>query len=308
MRNLLRQRGLILTLSLLVAGGALVSLGTMDPHTDLGAVAEVWGDVLRDADQATLRVTRVSDEAEMRFGQELRGRLLLQEDPVWTPYVAAVGAALMPYVRRHGIRYEFHAIAGPEINAFALPGGQIYIFTGMLGFLQSESELATVLGHEISHVDLRHCIERYQYELAARKIGLGQIGQVAQLALLPYKIGYLKYQEIEADEQGARLSAEAGYDPSVAPVVFSRMHKALGEPDWQRAQTPAGEVAGAVRTQLAAYVRSHPASDERSVRLNELLVRNRGWLRGREVYEGLANYQQRTARSQQEFPGERRRL
>jgi predicted Zn-dependent protease len=55
-------------------------------------------------------------------------------------------------------------VASAEVNAFALLGGQVFVTRGMLGFVESEAELAAVLGHEIAHVDLRHCVERYQYE------------------------------------------------------------------------------------------------------------------------------------------------
>jgi predicted Zn-dependent protease len=302
----MRRRWLVVLLALMAGGGALVAIGSMDHHTDLSSVLEIWGDVLRDADQATLRATRLSDDAETRFGAELASRMVWAEDPVWTPYVASVGAALVPHVRRTGIRYQFHVVQSPQLNAFAIPGGHVYVFTGMLAFLKSEAELAAVLGHEISHVDLRHCIERYQYELAGRKVGLDQIGRLAEAARLPYTIGYQRYQEIEADEQGTRLSAQAGYDPSVAPALFTRMHKALGEPEWQRAATPVEEVAGALAGSMLGYFRSHPMSEERARRLSELVSRNRRHLRGRTLYEGVANFQQRVPRSQQEFPGERR--
>ena len=149
---------------------------------------------------------------------------LPSDDPTWTPYVNAVGQSLVPYVRRTGISYQFHVIDSAEVNAFAVPGGQVFVFTGMLRFLKSEAELAAILGHEISHVDLRHCIEKYQYELAARRVGLDGIGQLADRARLPITIAYQKNEEIEADAQGARLSIQAGYDPSVAPVLFSRIY------------------------------------------------------------------------------------
>ena len=204
----MKKAGLIVILVLLLGCGALVTLGKMDQKTDLSAVLEMWGDALRDTDQVTLRATRVSDAKEMRFGRELRLRLP-PDDPVWTPYVNAVGQTLVPHVRRRGISYQFHAIDSPEVNAFAIPGGQVFVFTGMLRFMKSEAELATILCHEVSHIDLRHSIEKYQYELAARKAGLDGIGQLADHARLPITIGYQKNEEIEADAQGARLSIQA---------------------------------------------------------------------------------------------------
>jgi predicted Zn-dependent protease len=301
----MKKAGLIGILVLLVGGGVLVTLGVMDPKTDLSSVLEMWGDELRDADQATLQVTRVSDAKEIQFGQEIRGHLP-PDDPTWTPYVDAVGQSLVANVRRPGIRYQFHALASPQINAFAIPGGHVFVFTGMLSFLKSEAELAAILGHEISHVDLRHCIGRYQYELAARKIGLEGIGQVADLARLPITIGYQKNEELEADAQGLRLSIQAGYDPTAAAAVFSRMQAAFEGQSPGRAQTPEEELAKTLSSAMIDYFRSHPSSQARVQRLNELVASNQNRLRGKTVYVGVANYLQRTTMQQQHIAREER--
>jgi predicted Zn-dependent protease len=301
----MKRPGLIVILVLLAGGGALVTLGKMDQKTDLSAVLEMWGDALRDTDEVTLQATRVSTRKEVLFGQEMRLRLP-PDDPTWTPYVDAVGQTLVPHVRRTGISYHFHAIDSFEVNAFALPGGEVFIFTGMLRFLNSEAELAAILGHEISHVDLRHCIEKYQYELAARKVGLDGIGQLADRARLPVTIAYRKNEEIEADAQGARLSVQAGYDPGVAPVLFSRMQAAFEGPPPDRAATPQGELLGTLARGLIDYFHSHPSSRDRMVRLDDLIVNNRGSLKGKTVYVGVSNYRQRIPRTQQDDPSERR--
>jgi predicted Zn-dependent protease len=301
----MKKPGLIVILVLMLGSGALVTLGKMDQKTDLSAVLEMWGDALRDGDQVTLQATRVSDAREMRFGHEL-GQRMPPDDPTWTPYVNTVGQSLVPNVRRQAIRYQFHVIDNPDVNAFAIPGGHIFVFTGLLRFLASEAELATILGHEISHVDQRHCIEKFQYELAARRVGLDGIGQIAEIVRLPITIAYQKNQEIEADAQGARLSIQAGYDPSVAPVLFSRMQAAFGGPATARAATPQGELAGTLVRGLADYFHSHPSSQERSERLAELITNNRRSLAGKTVYVGVSNYQERMPRTQREDPGERR--
>jgi predicted Zn-dependent protease len=224
------------------------------------------------------------------------------QDQAWEPYVQSVAAALLPHLRRPGIPYRFHVVESPEVNAFAIPGGHVYVFTGMLGFLRSESELAVILGHEVSHVDLRHSIERFQYGLALKKIGLEDVGKAADLARLPLAIGYRKYQEEEADEQGVRLCAQAGYDPAAGSVVFGRMMQYRGAAPYRKADTPAGEVAGMLEKSMVEYFRTHPPDEDRARRLVELARRygKRG------VYVGAANYQQRVARGQREFAGERR--
>lgn len=216
--------------------------------------------------------------------------------------------SLLPHIRRQGIRYEFHVIESPHVNAVALPGGQVFILTGMLEFLQSEAELAAILGHEISHVDLRHCVERYQYELALQRVGLQAAGRLAELGRRLIAGGYTKYQELEADAHGLRVSIEAGYAPAAGAAVFERLKRRRGDQTPPKSATPVAELAQTLEQAVSSYSRSHPLSDERMRRMDALVAKNRGRLSGREFYIGAENYRQRVPRTQQEFPSERQAL
>lgn len=306
-----RPCGFLVALFLLIAGGMIVFLGEIaEEKVDFSSVMEIWTDVLRDADKFGLQLTRVSAEKEMEVGRELsRVSIFSQrEDLEWTTYVTSVGETLLPHVRRKEIHYQFHVFDAGVINAFALPGGQIYVTTGMLKFLQSEAELAAILGHEISHVDLRHCIECLQYELALRKVGIGELGMLVDIARNLVCVAYNKYQEIEADANGVRLSIAAGYDPDAASIVFKRLKKRFGEEPYRKARTPVGEIVGALEETIGSYFRSHPPSAERSRRLEALVKRNHRRLSGRSFYVGQINYQQKIPRSQREFPDNSRRF
>ena len=297
-----------LTVATLIAGGALTSLGKVEPEVSLSSAREIWADLLRDADQLGFQVARVSDHEEMEIGAELRKTTRLwHEDAQASQYVTAVGETLLPNIRRKGVRYQFHVIESPQVNAFALPGGDVYVLRGMLNFLQSEAELATVLGHEISHVDLKHCIERYQYRIAMKRMGVGDIGGLVDMARGFVAIGYTQFEELEADEQGERLSIEAGYDPDAGPAVFARLQQRLGENTPQRASTPAAEVTQAVGEAIVSYFQTHPPSEGRARQLAELARRNQRSLAGREFYTGGENYRRQIPRTRQEFPWERRR-
>ncbi|OGA42562.1 MAG: hypothetical protein A3G24_25135 [Betaproteobacteria bacterium RIFCSPLOWO2_12_FULL_62_13] len=306
---MVRKHGFFLSLALLMLGGAAAMRGDFEHEVNLSSVLELWGDVLRDADQFGLKLTRVSEQEEMRLGKELVNvaKGWGRETPASAQYVSAVGQALQPHVKRKGIQYQFHVIeADGVVNAFALPGGQIFFTTGMLNFLQSEAELAAILGHEISHVDLGHCIERFQLELAFKKVGAGGIGQLAEIARSLVALEYNKYQELEADAHGIRLSVDAGYDPGAGAAVFERMKRHFGERTAGKAKTPIGEVTHALGDALVSYFQSHPPSADREQRLKSLVARNRERLAGRALYVGVENYRQKIPRSQQEFPGERR--
>lgn len=296
-----KKLSFMIVLGILIAGGVLASLGDRNPDVSLSSVREIWADVLRDADQVGLKVTRVRPDEEMRLGDEMAASFRWAGDPDAERYVAAVAARLTPNVRRKEIRYTFHVVASPEINAFALPGGHIYVLRGLLDFLQNESELASILGHEISHVDLRHCIERYQYQVVLRKAGAGDVGMLAEIAHGLYAIGYTQFQELEADAQGERLAIQAGYDPQAGPDVFHRMQQEFGERNAAPANTPAGEVVGSIGQAIGSYFQTHPGSAARERQLQAMLPRDH-----REVYVGVRNYRERISRNERAYPEEQR--
>lgn len=306
-----RRSGFYAVLTVLILGGVAVLPGEIEQDVSLSSVLEIWGDILRDVDQFGLKLTRVSDREEMQVGKEISALMSAREnqDIHLAKYVSAVGQALVPHVKRPGIQYEFHVIdAGWMVNAFALPGGQIYVTTGMLEFLRSEAELAATLGHEISHVDLRHCIERYQYELTLRKVGAKPVGQLAEIARRLVAMEYGKYQELEADAHGIRLSIQAGYDPEAGPAVFDRLKRHFRESIPPKAKTPVGEILGALGDAAGSYFRSHPPSAERMRRLDGLIAKNRERLAGELFYVGVENYRERIPRAQRELPSEQRRM
>src|SRR5208283_227294 len=271
-------------------GAALATRGTPDPRVNLGSLTELWSDTLRDTDQIGMKFTRVSAADEMKTGAELAGRFGASGQRIaGEAYVGAVGQTVAEHVRRHEIRYQFHLIESPAINAFALPGGQVFVTTGMLNFVDSEAELAAVLGHEISHVDLRHCIERYQYEATLEKAGMPEAGQALELAHRLATFSFTPDQELEADAQGQRMSIEAGYDPDAAAALFLRMQARLREPSPAPATTPVGEVTQSAGAALESYFRSHPPSEERASQLEDMVNRNRSGLHGSAFYVGKQN-------------------
>jgi predicted Zn-dependent protease len=257
-----------------------------------------------------MKLTRVSDAEEMRIGAELAHGLadMGSEDPAAAAYVTGVAQALLPHLRRHGIHYQFHVIDSPEINAFALPGGQVFVMRGLLEFVESEAELAAVLGHEMSHVDLRHCIEHYQYEAKLKKAGVPELGWIVETAHRLVTLGFSPEQELEADAQGERLSIESGYDPNAAAALFTRMRATLHEPSRVQATTPAGEVVQAADEAIGSYFRTHPRSEERVRRLNDMVAQHRSELAGRSFYVGRRNLNERVPRSSHEYANEFRRL
>jgi predicted Zn-dependent protease len=288
---MVNRTGLAAVLLLLIGGGALTLAGGSDERLSFASVLEIWGDVLRDVDQFGLKLTRVSDRDEMTIGDDIAAEIAFRgrETQAMSAYVAEVGGKLTAHVRRTGMRYRFHVLEGPSVNAFAIPGGHVYVFTGLLEFLHSEAELAAVMGHEISHVDLRHCVERMQYGAALEKVGAGTLGNAADMLRRFGSVEYNKYQELEADAQGARLSAEADYDPSAAVDVFERMQQQFGRAD-RRPVNPLAELGQALGAALGSYFASHPQSAERSRRLQALVDDYRARSAGKVPFVGTERY------------------
>ncbi|HSD61589.1 MAG TPA: M48 family metalloprotease, partial [Burkholderiales bacterium] len=155
---------------------------------------------------------------------EVRKEYGIYEDPELQAYVSRVGQKLARASHRPGISYTFVVVDSPEINAFALPGGYVYVTRGILAYLGSEAELAAVVGHEIGHVTARHGV-RQQSAAMATGLGVGILGaivpgvggsaaqNVADVVSTAVLSGYGREQELEADRLGAQYLARTGYDP-----------------------------------------------------------------------------------------------
>ncbi len=287
-------------LLLMCVSGLLILAEETDEGVGLDSLLEVWSDVLRDVDQFGLQLTRVSAEEEMRIGQELTGGWWSTgpDASQWQAYVEEVGKLLTPFVYRQDIRYQFHVVRAPCANAYALPGGHVFITTWLLEVMESEAELASVLGHEIAHVDARHCIEKIQYELAMEKVGVGELGRNADFLRRFAALGYSKYQEHEADEQGVRIAIQAGYDPLALLDVMDRVLSEYDPPERSHDEQPLNEFLGVVVDAIRDYGRTHPYSTDRIKRLRRLAERQNSKTSRLELYLGRENFRQRRAKSE----------
>ena len=125
--------------------------------------------------------------------------------------------------------------------------------------METEDQLAAVLGHEIEHVDLYHCAERVQVEARARKIPLGEL---ISLPVMIFQAGYTKNQELESDREGVWLAVRAGYSPYGAIRMFEEFEE-LRATYVIRAKNPSQELSQVTVEMLRDYFRSHPLPDER---------------------------------------------
>jgi predicted Zn-dependent protease len=177
----------------------------------------------------------MSESQELAIGRQTHDQVLKEygryDDPGLQSYVQQVGQRLAERSHRADLVYRFTVIDSEEVNAFALPGGYIYITRGMLALLDSEAELAAVLGHEIGHVTARHSVRQYTAQQAAgigytvgaiflpelRTAGAQNVYSLFGGALIR---GYGREHELEADGLGAEYLARSGYDPNAMIQVI----------------------------------------------------------------------------------------
>lgn len=194
----------------------------------------------------------ISPEQEIALGYQSAPQMIqqyggLHPDQKAQELVDIVGERLVrnTVAKRSGYQYDFHLLADPNVvNAFALPGGQVFITAALFSRLNNEDQLAGVLGHEIGHVIHRHGAERIaKMELTQGLTGAAVIASgdynTAHAAQMIGNLINMKYgrdQELESDDWGVRLMIEAGYDPNKLIDVMDILEEASGgqgPPEWQ---------------------------------------------------------------------------
>jgi predicted Zn-dependent protease len=183
-----------------------------------------------------------SPQQDVQLGLEqaaqVRKQMPMVNDPFLNNYVNEIGKRLAaaPEAKASGFPFTFQVVADPSINAFALPGGPMFINTGLLKAVDNEAQLAGVMGHEMSHVILRHGTNQAsKQELFSLPAVLGQqmagnsmIGQLAQLGLgFGANSVFLKFSrtaESQADLTGSHLMAESGYNPVEMAKFFEKLN------------------------------------------------------------------------------------
>jgi predicted Zn-dependent protease len=223
----------------------------------------------RDTEKAIAEVL-VSDDQEFQLGLQVHEQLKKEntkflESPVVEGYVESLTQKLIAQTsKERKLEWRTYVIDDPNtINAFATPGGRIYVYTGLILAAENEAEIVGVMGHEMGHVVGRHSARQLvaSYGLQAvtelalgknadeiAKITSGLAGKTAQLA-------YGRDMELEADQYGARYASGAGYDPRGLATFFEKLKAKYGD-------------TGPVMT----FLSTHPANSDRINKVTELIA------------------------------------
>lgn len=186
-------------------------------------------------------ISLVSEGQEIQMGQEAHPQILAQlgayDDPELQAYVARIGAELAGVAERPNLPWTFTIIDDPTPNAFALPGGFVYITRGLMSHLRSEAELAGVLAHEVAHITARHSVQQIsQQQLTQLGVGIGMIlvpelqnfGGLANAGMQLLFLKYSRDDENKADELGIRYMTRMDYNPLELADVMRTLERTAG--------------------------------------------------------------------------------
>jgi predicted Zn-dependent protease len=199
-------------------------------------------------------ISLISESQEIQMGQqaaeEAKAAYGLVDNAALQQYVSSVGLKIARTTERPDLPWAFYVIDDASVNAFALPGGPVFITRGILGAMNSEAELASVLGHEIGHITARHSVQQMsQQQLASLGLGIGSIlsptvaryGGILSQGLQVLFLKYSRDDESQADALGFRYMTQNNYDPREMAAMFHTLDR----------ETPA-------EGRLPAWLSTHP--------------------------------------------------
>jgi predicted Zn-dependent protease len=259
----------------------------------------------------------VPKDQEIQMGQEAKKQVEEQmgvyHDPKLEPYVASLGKQM---AAQTGTDYPFsyEIVDDASVNAFALPGGPVFVNRGLLAYVNSEAELAAVLGHETGHVVAHHSATQMSTEELAQAglaVGsaisptIGSLGQVAGAGLQLLFLKYSRNDETQADELGFRFMTKGGYDPhQMIPLFqmldgYSNLAGGGKTPEWMQTHPDPGNRLQATEQRLKTELKSDTAGlqvkrDEYVQKLDGLVFGEdprQGYFKGDEFYHPALKWQ-----------------
>jgi len=227
----------------------------------------------------------MDEQAEITEGKKAHAEVLQEygvvQDARVQAYVNDLGQRLAKQSHRANLQWTFTVLDSPEINAFALPGGYVYVTRGIMAYMESEADLAGVMGHEIGHVTARHGAQRATRQqtagigvlaasvlgAVAEAYGFGGAGQLAsqgaQAAAAGYIASYSREQELQADQLGAEYLARNGYDPKNMVDVIEVLKRQ------EQFAADAAKAAGKTAKQGGDWLASHPSNEQRLAEIRQ---------------------------------------
>lgn len=272
---------------------------------------------VRNPDTGKLQLDLVPRAQEVQMGQDAKKQVEeqmgLYRDPPLEAYVAEVGRRMAEQTKTD-FQFSYEIVDDSSVNAFALPGGPVFVNRGLLAYVNSEAELAAVLGHETGHVVAHHSANQMsKQELAQLGLAvgsavsptLGALGQAASAGLQLLFLKYSRTDETQADDLGFRYMTNAGYDPHEMLPLFKMLDgytKAMGggkTPEWEETHPDPGNRLAAteerLKTQLKGPATGLKVERDAYIQKTEGLVfgddPRQGYFKGDQFYDPALKFQ-----------------
>jgi predicted Zn-dependent protease len=208
-----------------------------------------------------IQVSNISDEQEVEIGKQTNEQILSQyplyDNAQVQEYVSNLGQELINSSDSRDIPFTFQVVASEEVNAFATPGGFVYVTTGLLQTAKTRAQLASVLAHEISHINKKHGIKSLKQAVAAQGIASTVGVDTSALAQIAYQVAVDLPQsrdyEYEADSSGLEVLQQAGYPAEAFAEFLAKLEGGGGTPE---------------------FLRTHPTSNSRIEAISKLSTRS----------------------------------
>ena len=226
-----------------------------------------------------IQVSNISDEQEVEIGKQTNQQVLQQyrlyNSSQIQQYVSNLGQELLNSSDSRDIPFTFQVVDSDEVNAFATPGGFVYVTTGLLKTAENRAQLASVMAHEIAHINERHGIKGLKQAVAAQGIANTVGVDSNTLAQMAYRLAVDLPQsrsfEYEADSNGLEILQQAGYPPQAFANFLAKLEEGGGTPEFIRTH-PTGEnrIEAISQTETATEVATNKGQDESEYQNNVL--------------------------------------
>ena len=239
------------------------------PGDLFGELLNAGREITRSIDIAVQETLQLDANEERELGAQIH-RLIASSEPLikdndLDKRLQRLAEPFVSQCQRKDIEYTFHVIDAPEVNAFAHLGGFIYVNRGLLEFVSNQNELAFVLGHEIAHVDLRHCAQQMTYAARASQVA-GETGaNLVQLAYNTIALGYSEDKEFEADAWAYQMMETAKPD---AIQFLARLANHYGERE-PSVETSTSAI-DAIASEINGHFATHPPTQLRIAALKRI--------------------------------------
>ncbi len=184
------------------------------------------------------QLSNLSDRQETQIGAQMHQNLLsqgvtLSSDAALNRYVNTIGQRLIPFNRRANLPYNFYIVQDKNVNAFATMGGYVYVTTGLLRTADNEAQVASVMGHEMGHIERKHLLQQIRQTMLAQGFASALLGQNrSQLASIGVDLlvrrPLSREDEYQADQVGLRMIRDASYATSAMPAFMRKLLQSSG--------------------------------------------------------------------------------